>query len=801
MKRLGSFFGGLILAAVVLTGCGGGGGGASSMGGGGAAATTLGGTAAAGAPVIGQVTVKDALGATRSALIDANGAYSVDVAGMAAPFRLRAEGTVGGRTIRLHSYAEEADLGATVNITPFTDLIVANAAQQIAASFYDSSASVALDPAVVAEQAAALQAKLQDVFNTLGVSSAVDLLHSSFSADHSGLDAVLDAVRVDTSSNIATITTLIGDFITDNVTDTGDNATVLAVSDATALTTAVSDTQAIAAVFSDLTLAFASGLPSQASIQDYLAVDFYAEDMSKNLFLTDITTDPSLVGLTFNGVSVSNLDSALGTATVTFYAGVGNYVDPLPIKWFAARDITLGWQLRGDQRITEVYFDFHCNDDDGTDSQTGACGINTRFWDNDFTNNGTVGNAPVASGTVSVIDGSDGVTVKGVVYLGTPASAAPGDVQVYDEGSQNYLGDWKAFGTGTGQIDPAIFTAGDIIEYKLYTQDLDLSNPGAPQIAVGAVAVATYSDALLFAPATTGSYPAASAVTLTAMNNFTLGNSLSIDWTLATGTLSDEVLVQVSDAFGNRIEVWDESFTPDATSTTIASTLLDATAATNAGLDATAASYALLVRIYARDELSGQQHSTDYSATIPGPGSGGPGSTFACSYQSGWNDTADGGLGAPITPNSFADYEAVIAACGNAQTFSAADVAGKTFQEVGTIETMTFNAGTGTAASPAPGIYDDGMGLTFAFEWYVEAATCTGCSYNYLVIYTDSTIDPTLPLAWLRETTALIGVNGAPGVSGTEYSYVKYSEQSNYSDTSRTSGSDGEIWNSIDVLL
>ena len=803
MRKTNSFigFGVLIGAFMLLSACGGG----SGSSGGSGSTSTLSGTAAAGAPVIGQVTVKGALGNTKSALIEVDGSYNVDVTGLTAPFRLRAEGTVGGRTIRLHSYAEEADINGTVNITPFTDLIVANAAAQIATNFFDSSTDTTLDSAVVAEQEAALQAKLQDVFSALGVGTAVDLLHTTFSADHSGLDAALDAIRVevDMGTNIATITTLIGDSISDNVLDTSDNTAVLAVSDSGAFSTAVTDTQAIAAVFDNLTQAFASGLPAQSVIQNIFSADFYDEDTPKSVFLTDITTDPTLDGLTFSGVSVSNLDSTLGTATVTFYVGANGYVDPQPVRWLAAKDATLGWQLRGDQRITEMYFDFHCNDFNGSDSQGGACGINTRFWDNDFTNNGTVGDAPIASGAVSVIDGSDGVTVKAVVYLGTPATAAPGDVQVYDEGSQSYVDDWKAFGTGTGEIVPSIFQVGDIIEYKLYTEALDISSPAVPQIAGGAVAVATYSDTLLFVPATTGVYPAATAATLTSMTNFTLGDNLAIGWTLGSGMVSDEVLVRVSDASGNAIEVWDNAFTPDATSTTIASTLLDSTAATNAGLDAGAASYTLLVRIYTRDAFTGQAHSTDYSATIDGPtagGGGGTGSTFACSYQSGWDDTANGGLGAPITPNSFADYEAVIADCGTAQTFTVADVSGKTFQEVGTSETMTFNNGVGTAASPAPGIYDDGAGGTIAFQWYVEAATCSGCNHSYLVIYSDTAIDSNLPFAWLRETTALIGVSGTPGVSGTQYSYIKYSEQSNFSDSSRASGSDGEIWNSVDQL-
>ncbi len=790
-----------VAASIGLSACGGGGGGTTNV-----VPTALTGTAAAGAPIIGQVTVKGSLGVSKSALIEADGSYTVDVTGLTAPYRLRAEGTVGGRTYKLHSYAEESDVGGNVNITPFTDLIVANAAQQIAESYFDSATPADLDPVEVDAQEEALQAKLQNVFDALGVSTAIDLLNSTFSADHSGLDAALDivSVEVDPVTYIATITNLVENTtITDSVVDTTDNADTLTVTDATALTGAVTDTQAIAAIFEGIQAAYASGLPTQASIQDYFSADFYSEDTPIAPWLTDITTDPGMIGTGFSGISVSNLDSVAGTATVTFNFSSNGVMELEPITWYAAKDATLGWQLRGDQRIVETQFSYHCNDGDGDGGFAGACGINTRFWDNDFSNNGT-GDVAIASGTVSIIDGSDGTTVKAVVYLGTPAMSSAGDVQVYDEAGQMYTWDWKGFGTALGEIDPSIFAVGDIIEYAAYTEALDISSPSAPAIAVGATPVATYTDNLLFAPATTGKYPTATAATVTAMTNFTLGNDLTVGWTLASGTRIGEILVEISDSAGNRIEIWDWLFGSTATSKTYASTALDSAAATAAGLLSTDATYNLKVRIYAVDELTGQYHSKDYDTAIPGPGAGGvvtPGLT--CGYESGWDDLADGGLGAPITPNSFADYETVLADCGTAAPFTAADIAGSAFVEGG-LETITFNdtAAVGTFADPETGVYDDGAGFVLDFEWYVEDATCSGCTHSYVVVYSDSTLDADLPSGfWFRETSAVIGVTGTPGVAGSNYSFAKYSEQSNYSDADRATGTDGEIWFSLDNVL
>ncbi|MDH5611922.1 MAG: hypothetical protein OEY66_05645 [Gammaproteobacteria bacterium] len=789
--------------SALITGCSGGGGDSAV-----AAPKTLSGTAAAGAPIIGQVTVKGALGNTKSALIEANGNYNVDVSGLTAPYRLRAEGTVGGRTYRLHSYAEAADVGGNVNITPFTDLIVANAASMIAEQYFNSNTPVDLDPVEVEAQEAALQAKLQNVFTTLGVDAAINLLNSTFSADHTGLDAALDIVNVEVDPllNVATITNLIENTsITDSIVDTADNTTTLTVTDPAALTTAVSDTQAIANIFTGMTTAFASGLPTQVAIQDYFASTFSMSDMNKALFLTDVTTDPSMIGFTLSNVVVKNLDSSLGTAEVVFNAGFNGYVEPDPIKWYVVKDATLGWQFNGDQRIVEAYFNFHCNDYDGAGGWTGSCGINTQFWDNDTTNNGT-GGTFIASGTVRIIDGTDGVTEKAIVYLGTPAGSAPGDVQVYNESMTNYSGDWKGFGTAIGEIDPSIFAVGDIIEYNAYTQALDISIPTAPAIAPGVVPVATYTDALLFVPSSVGKYPTATLAAQTAINNFTMGSNLTVAWNLVAGTRNDEVKVMLSDSMGNSIETWIKNTGSTTNSMTFASTELDATAASGAGLDPNATTYELRVRIYTTDQITGQQHSRDYTANIPGPaatgGGGGGGSSLVCGYESGWNDLADAGLGAPINPNSFAEYETVLTDCGTAQAFTVADVAGSVLVDSG--ETTTFNdsANAGTLADPKTGVFDDGAGFVIDFEWYVEDATCSGCTHSYVVVYTDSTMDVDLPAGFsLRETSALMSVTGTPGIAGAVYSFNKYSEQSNYGDMMRSTGTDGEIWSSPGNVL
>ena len=60
---------------------------------------TVSGTAAAGAPIIGTVTIKDSTTPTalqKTVTIEADGKYTVDVSDMKAPYMVRADGYVGG---------------------------------------------------------------------------------------------------------------------------------------------------------------------------------------------------------------------------------------------------------------------------------------------------------------------------------------------------------------------------------------------------------------------------------------------------------------------------------------------------------------------------------------------------------------------------------------------------------------------------------------------------------------------------------------------------------------------------------
>ena len=138
-----------------------------------ATSQSISGTAAAGVPLVGTVTVKDAAGRTRTSPIGSNGQYAIDVAGLTAPFVFRAEGNVGGNTYVIHSAATSADVGGVINITPLTDLVLANIAGQVAERYFDQGQFSGVSKAELDSEAAKLKEKLLPMLQAIGVEAIV----------------------------------------------------------------------------------------------------------------------------------------------------------------------------------------------------------------------------------------------------------------------------------------------------------------------------------------------------------------------------------------------------------------------------------------------------------------------------------------------------------------------------------------------------------------------------------------------------------------------------------------------------
>lgn len=223
---------------------------------------TLTGTAAAGAPIIGKVWIKDRNGNVRDFPIALDGTYTLNVEGLTPPLLLNARGQIGQRTVSYSSVAYQADFGGTVNITPFTDLIVANVIGEATRGWFERADLTLLTPAQVDAARATLTARLQPVLAQLGVAAGFDLLRSAFSADHTGFDAAMDLLLVETNplTNVATITNVLNQ---QQIIDDLKAEETTALPDPGPLTAVLSDFEAIVARFNAFATLFATSVPAE----------------------------------------------------------------------------------------------------------------------------------------------------------------------------------------------------------------------------------------------------------------------------------------------------------------------------------------------------------------------------------------------------------------------------------------------------------------------------------------------------------------------------------------------------------
>lgn len=397
-----------LASAFVLTvsGCGGGGGGGGDsvtplpQTPGAPMAATISGTAAAGLPLVGNVTVKDANGVSRSTPIGTNGSYSVDVTGLTAPFVFRAEGTVGGQTYVIHSAASAADANGTINITPLTDLIVANIAGQLAENYFNSGDFSSLTTSELKAEADSLKAKLLPVLLAMGVESSIDLLRTAFTPLSSALDKVLDviSVSVDPATNEATITNLVTQQqIIDSLATKAAAETSATPMLGTGMDTAADDITLIRKALSDFSAQFAAGLPSPDSLtplmHDTTELPFRDADKNATQFRSQIATDSFLVGASFTDVVIRRIDYTRSVDTRAFVAftvknkaGIAiNRVKNMQI----AKNIDGGWRLRGDGRRLDTYS--HAHMVKSADSGCVRTGLEFGFTDPNTGNNGVNG--------------------------------------------------------------------------------------------------------------------------------------------------------------------------------------------------------------------------------------------------------------------------------------------------------------------------------------------------------------------------------------------------------------------------
>lgn len=176
-------------------------------GGGGATASFPTGLAAVGAPIsAGVLSAIDASGRTASTTIADDGSYSINfLSTLQPPVLLKAEGVSGGRST-VHFGVIKSTTDTTINVTPVSTAIVAQVMQAdpgVVFEAADTSKIALLTNSQVSAASTIIGNALSAAKTAAGItgSGALDFLNTPFSANKTGLDKLLDLVKISVQSD------------------------------------------------------------------------------------------------------------------------------------------------------------------------------------------------------------------------------------------------------------------------------------------------------------------------------------------------------------------------------------------------------------------------------------------------------------------------------------------------------------------------------------------------------------------------------------------------------------------------
>lgn len=559
-----------LLAATVLlvSACSGGGGvGTTSQ--------TVSGVAAAGAPIIGTAYLKDSKGVEKSVAIDAtsNGKYSFDVTGMTPPFVMKAVGTVGSTQVTYCSAATADDIGKNVNITPFTDLIVATIAGQMASNYYGNGDASKITTTALTAQVQALADKLTPVLQSVGLGASTDLLRQSFTPGTTGLDKVMDIVKVsvDPTTTAVTIKNII-----DNSTLTAPSLTTMStggMGSMTGILTTVTQTQLtdidqINQGIQNFVKIFATSIPTSGSAAYTAALNtldpsFMDNGRNRDNFLNEVTSSGDILGATAGPASFisTTLD-----ANKNIIAAEVEFVVTLSSK-FNYKTETIRWRFQktngvwyplGNGRILDFDFGataYKIQSSPATNSSKNGTGL--QFYVSDDYN---------SSGVAKVVVTGLGLPSAGVSLYNQQANTSSPSARftIDPTGANTNNVYWLAQDTSANDaaILSAFSSANDSnIPYTVTLYDATNTQKAQYTIKIGKRPY-TFAE-LASAPFATLTAPA----TYSDLANFKLGVAQTITWTMLTGTTADWINVNVSGA-NNAFVTYNKKLLPSQTTLT-----------------------------------------------------------------------------------------------------------------------------------------------------------------------------------------------------------------------------------------
>ncbi|MBE9527434.1 MAG: hypothetical protein IME94_10750 [Proteobacteria bacterium] len=339
----------LITLSLILTACGGGGNPPPPT-------RSITGVAAAGAPIVGTVKIKDAAGTEKIVNISSDGSYSVDTASMTDPFILKADGTVSGKAFSITAPATSRDIGETVNITPLTDIVTGNVMGQEGQNAYQTGNFTVITDGDITAQEASLRQSLTGILTDAGADPTQSIIHTNFSANHTGFDLAMDMldVEVDRTTDIATISLVDGfSSVTDDMTT---QTSILTLSVAGNSTTSIVEYNTILSMINNFVTDINANIDKVTLASDYFASTFLDDGINNSdVFLSNIGAENPSYILSISNIAINKLDLTSGSeyADIRFTVSFNGVLYDNQVKMQLVHDGTK-WIFNGNQKLASI---------------------------------------------------------------------------------------------------------------------------------------------------------------------------------------------------------------------------------------------------------------------------------------------------------------------------------------------------------------------------------------------------------------------------------------------------------------
>ena len=304
-------------------------------------------------------------GVTAAGSISESGSYTVDTTGLTFPILVRVDGVAGGESTVHYTVINQA--GGSINANPVTTAIVTLAMRQDPGDVFQNarvSDIALLTPTAVANASSTLNIALNGARTAAGLATTEDVnfLSGSFVANKTGLDKILDLIKLQVDADESVVISNKTDDAVIRVslpttagavpTSSGSLGTVQSIN------TSAIDTlgSSFAAQFSNVVTNFGAG--GNSAVQALFDADFLHGGMNAAAIITMIANAPEMNGATLLPSKVRNCTGA-GTVQNNYvcdavftikYSDNGLESIGFPVK----RQADNTWKFYGDQAITDA---------------------------------------------------------------------------------------------------------------------------------------------------------------------------------------------------------------------------------------------------------------------------------------------------------------------------------------------------------------------------------------------------------------------------------------------------------------